>query len=167
MLKFFVALICTLGFLQTANAAFRVELIGIAGFPSGGSTGQVLKKNSGTDYDSAWADEFIKAVSTIGAAPNANGLLVTSGTLVLEPASASFGGVVTTGTQTMAGAKTFSTSVSSPAITGSTTITTPQLNLTIQASDPATPAEGWVYYNSVSHVIKFYNGSVWKTITTN
>lgn len=47
--------------------------------------------------------------SAIGAAPNASGLTITGGNTVnLEPASASFGGVVTTGTQTFAGDKTFS-----------------------------------------------------------
>jgi hypothetical protein len=47
-------------------------------------------------------------MTTIGATPNANGGTISSGALSLQPASASFGGVVTTGTQTIAGAKTFS-----------------------------------------------------------
>lgn len=46
-------------------------------------------------------------LSAIGASPNANGATLTGQVLNLEPASASFGGVVTTGTQTFAGAKTF------------------------------------------------------------
>lgn len=36
-----------------------------------------------------------------------------------------------------------------------------------KASDPSTTTEGACYYNTTSHVIKFYNGSVWKTVTTN
>ncbi len=47
-------------------------------------------------------------LSAIGATPNANGATLTGQVLNLEPASAAFGGVVTTGTQTLAGAKTFS-----------------------------------------------------------
>jgi ribosomal protein L35AE/L33A len=47
-------------------------------------------------------------LSAIGSTPNANAATLTGSALNLEPASASFGGVVTTGTQTFAGAKTFS-----------------------------------------------------------
>lgn len=50
----------------------------------------------------------VTALAAIGSSPNANGATLSSGTLNLEPASASFGGVITTGTQTLAGAKTFS-----------------------------------------------------------
>jgi hypothetical protein len=47
-------------------------------------------------------------LGAIGSTPNANGATLTGQLLNLEPASASFGGIVTTGTQTIAGAKTFS-----------------------------------------------------------
>ncbi len=50
-------------------------------------------------------------MSAIGSSPNANGATITGSALNLEPASASFGGVVTTGTQSFAGAKTFGSSV--------------------------------------------------------
>jgi hypothetical protein len=50
-------------------------------------------------------------LSAIGSTPNANAATLTGSVLNLEPASASFGGVVTTGTQTFAGAKTFNTLV--------------------------------------------------------
>lgn len=64
--------------------------------------------------------DYVNALSAIGASANANGATITGSTLNLQPASASFGGVVTTGTQTMAGAKTFSSTVTgsaSPAFT--------------------------------------------------
>lgn len=48
----------------------------------------------------------IASLSAIGSSPNANGATLTGSVLNLEPASALFGGVVTTGTQTIAGAKT-------------------------------------------------------------
>lgn len=48
----------------------------------------------------------VATLGAIGATPNANGATITGSTLNLEPASASFGGVVTTGTQTFAGVKT-------------------------------------------------------------
>jgi len=47
-------------------------------------------------------------LSAIGSSSNANGATITGSVLNLQPANASFGGVVTTGTQTFAGAKTFS-----------------------------------------------------------
>lgn len=47
------------------------------------------------------------SLAAIGAAPNANGATLTGTVLNLEPASATFGGVVTTGAQVFAGAKTF------------------------------------------------------------
>jgi hypothetical protein len=54
----------------------------------------------------------------IGATPNANGGSYSAGVLTLQPASASFGGVVTTGTQTFAGSKTFSSTILHPGGTG-------------------------------------------------
>ena len=50
----------------------------------------------------------VSSLSAIGASANANGATISGSVLNLQPASASFGGVVTTGTQTFAGAKTFS-----------------------------------------------------------
>jgi hypothetical protein len=49
----------------------------------------------------------ITALAAIGGIANANGASITGSTLNLQPASAFFGGVVTTGTQTFEGAKTF------------------------------------------------------------
>ena len=57
-------------------------------------------------------------LSAIGSSPNANAATLTGSALNLEPASASFGGVVTTGTQTFAGAKTFSSTLQTGGITG-------------------------------------------------
>lgn len=51
-------------------------------------------------------DGIPTALAAIGSTPNANGMTLSGSTLKLEPASASFGGVVTTGGQTIAGAKT-------------------------------------------------------------
>lgn len=50
----------------------------------------------------------IGALAAIGSSPNANALTLSGSTLNAEPASASFGGVVTTAAQTFAGNKTFS-----------------------------------------------------------
>lgn len=46
-------------------------------------------------------------LTTIGSTPNANGATIIGQVLNLEPASTSFGGIITTGTQSIAGLKTF------------------------------------------------------------
>ena len=33
------------------------------------------------------------------------------------------------------------------------------------ASDPSTPVEGQIWYNSTTNLLKFYNGSTVKTVT--
>jgi hypothetical protein len=54
-----------------------------------------------------YADGGVLSLSAIGSTPNANAATITGTVLNLEPASASFGGVVTTLAQTFAGDKTF------------------------------------------------------------
>lgn len=81
-----------------------------------GSNGQFLTLSSGIP---AWGSSV--TLAAFGSSPNANGLSLSGSTLNMQPASASFPGGVSTGTQTIAGAKTFSTSLSTPsfALTGS------------------------------------------------
>ena len=50
----------------------------------------------------------IGSVGVIGSIPNANGASISGGVLTLQPASSSFGGIVTTGIQNFSGNKTFS-----------------------------------------------------------
>lgn len=57
------------------------------------------------------------SLTAIGASPNVNGLTYSSGVLNLQPASASFGGVITTGSQTFSGVKTFNNDLVVNAIT--------------------------------------------------
>ncbi len=64
----------------------------VIGIPSGGGT------SSGSG---------VTTMGAIGSSPNANGASISGSTLTLQPADGSFGGLVTTGTQTIAGAKTF------------------------------------------------------------
>ena len=58
-----------------------------------------------------YADGGVLSLSAIGSTPNANAATITGTVLNLQPADASFGGVVTTGTQTFAGAKTFNVDI--------------------------------------------------------
>jgi hypothetical protein len=78
--------------LQPASASFA-GLLSAAGFTT-------LSNQSGTNTGDV-------TLAAIGATPNANGASLSGQALNLQPASASFGGVVTTGAQTLAGAKTF------------------------------------------------------------
>lgn len=48
----------------------------------------------------------LTSVTTIGSSPNSNGMTLTGTVLNLQPANASYGGVITTGTQSIAGVKT-------------------------------------------------------------
>ena len=66
------------------------------------------------------------SLAAIGSSPNANAATLTGTILNLEPASASFGGVVTTGTQTFAGAKTFSSDLTISGVLMSTITTNRQ-----------------------------------------
>lgn len=90
----------------SANAAINALLP-----PQGGNSGKFLTTNA---TDSSWGTPSGVTLSAIGSSANANGATLTGSALNLEPASASFGGVVTTGTQTFAGAKTFSSALSIP-----------------------------------------------------
>ncbi len=67
-------------------------------------------------------------LSAIGASPNANGASLSGQALTLQPANGSFGGVVTTTTQTFAGAKTFTSDITVSKIDPSTLFLAPGLD---------------------------------------
>jgi len=70
--------------------------------------------------DRSWtiAGSGISTLANIGSTPNAQGASISGSTLTLQPANASFGGVVTTGAQTFAGNKTLSGILSHGSSTG-------------------------------------------------
>lgn len=76
-------------------------------------------------------------LAAIGSSANANGATLTGQALNLEPASASFGGIVTTGTQSIAGAKTFT-----GAITASNLTNTNSGDVTLAAIGASANANG-------------------------
>lgn len=83
---------------------------------------------SGNGVDVTISGGGVTAIGPIGSSPNANGMTLTGNTLNLEPASASFGGVVTTGTQTFAGAKTFNSAIT--VLAGSSTFSSTSITTT-------------------------------------
>ena len=80
-----------------------------------------------------YADGGVLSLSAIGGTANANGATITGTVLNLQPANASFGGVVTTGTQTFAGAKTLTGALSGT----SATFTSAENAVTITSSSSA------------------------------
>lgn len=80
-----------------------------AALPTGGSSGQALVKNSSTDGDASWKSSAISWSGGATAGPKPKIFGVTGS--AIPKASASASGIVTTDTQTFAGAKTFNSSV--------------------------------------------------------
>ena len=75
-----------------------------------GTDGQVLTLASGVP---SWSSPTgITALATIGSTPNANGGTISGTTFNLQPADATYGGILTASTQIIGGAKTFSATVS-------------------------------------------------------
>lgn len=64
----------------------------------------------------------VTTMAAIGSSANANGATISGSTLNLEPASSSFGGVVTTGAQSFAGNKTFTGTVTQGTATNYVTL---------------------------------------------
>ncbi|USQ03654.1 beta strand repeat-containing protein [Aquirufa antheringensis] len=107
-----IALNATGASLNPTNAGFYVNPI-----RSTTATSNVLYYNSTTkEVTSGTAPSGTSGTSitagTISTTSNPNGLSITDGVLNLSPANATNGGVVTTGSQTFAGAKTFSSDLS-------------------------------------------------------
>jgi len=104
-------------------------------------------------------------LSAIGAVPNANGATITGSVLNLQPASASFGGVVTNGAQTFSTGKTFTDNLQ---IT--TTSSTASIGLDSLGSNVGTISCNSSFYqfnaiNSTGYLFK--NSSAVNTFTLN
>ena len=102
----------------------------ISSFPAGSTPGQLaVAADTGSLYEwngSAWVLEAtpgstVTMIGTFGSTPNADGGVIASNTLTLEPADGTHPGGVSTGTQTFAGQKTFSTGLTGT-LTGSASL---------------------------------------------
>lgn len=89
-------------------------------------------------------------LGAIGASANANGASLSSQVLTLQPASASFGGVVTTGTQTIAGDKTFSGATALAGLTNSGNCKETARTQVADADQVVTTAMHYVCYTSIA-----------------
>jgi hypothetical protein len=118
-----------------------------------------------------YADGGVLSLSAIGGTANANGATITGTVLNLEPASASFGGVVTTGTQTFAGAKTFSSqlTLSSTISNGTYTYTLPSATGTLALTSALSgylPLTGGTLTGALSGTSATFNGVVTSSVAS-
>jgi hypothetical protein len=90
------------------NATFKENLTAKSFIKSGGTSSQFLKADGSVDTTTY---QGAISLGAIGITPNANAASLVGSILNLQPADASFGGVVTTGTQTFAGDKTLTGSL--------------------------------------------------------
>ena len=108
----------------TNNATFIGNVTASSLVKSGGTSAQILAGDgsvitagtnitiSGGTISSSSGGSI--TLGAVGTTPNANGMTLTGSVLNLEPASISFPGILTTGTQTINGIKTFNTQIVSP-----------------------------------------------------
>lgn len=92
---------------KTFSGATSVASLGVVGAATVGSTLGVTGNITGANLSGTNSGDV--TLGAIGGTPNANGASLSGQVLTLQPASASFGGIVTTGAQTLTGAKTFDT----------------------------------------------------------
>jgi hypothetical protein len=126
----------------------------------GTNTTQIATTAFVTNAVSAATNGGATSVGAISSSSDQNGASINAGVLNLAPADASNGGIVTTGTQTFAGAKTFSD--------GLTVINKPFLPTKLnqsQISSLSNVEEGMVVYNTDTRKLQIF--SVGNTDTTN
>lgn len=116
----------TLGTVTTGTWNGTAIATTYGGAPSGGTTGQVLTKNSNTGYDYSWATAAA-GITTVGAFSGssiANGASISGNTITFGPADGTNPGMVIPGAQTFGtGLKTFNGNIT----VGATTATYPTL----------------------------------------
>ncbi len=121
----------------------------------------------------AITSDAVTALAAVGSSPNANAATLSSGVLNLEPANGSFPGVVTTSSQTFAGAKTFTSAITvtpttNQIVLGTTNTTTisataPSTSRIITIPDPGTTGANFV----LTEAIQSINGIKTFTADTN
>jgi hypothetical protein len=145
--------------LGTANGLSLVaQALSLATAVAGVSAG-ALSAADKTKLDgvTTGATAGVTTMAAVGSSANANGASISGVTLTLQPASGSQPGVVTTGTQTFAGAKTFSSAPAFPDATtqASSAIITPSVVIAAQAAWPASlnlTSEGTIDWHHIGSI---------------
>jgi hypothetical protein len=127
------------------------------------TTGKVLSTNSTGNI--VLVDPTAITLAPIGSVPNANGATMASGTLNLQPASASFGGVVTTVAQSFNGVKSFVAAATAVSQIAKGTIFTPVLSASSNLGDRLTaihidPSFDHGIFTGVADFAIRHNGSI-------
>ena len=103
------------GIAENLNVGGNAKITGTISI-AGGTPGAGKVLTSDANGLGTWTTPAgVTTMAAIGSTPNANGATISGVNLNLEPASASYGGIVTTGAQTFAGAKTFSPTLTAAA----------------------------------------------------
>lgn len=99
--------------INSASLSVAASAVEFYGLPLNNTATQVVGADGGFLSYRDISTIGIQSLGAIGSSPNANGATIASNVLNLQPASASFGGVVTTGAQTLGvGAKTVTSLIS-------------------------------------------------------
>ena len=144
--------------IKTANPTTALDVNGTVT-----ATSFIKRNGLSTEYlmaDGSVSNGSSTTVGAINSTSDPKGATITAGELKLAPADASNGGIVTTGTQTIAGAKTFSD--------GLTVINKPFLPTKLnqsQINSLTGVEEGMVVYNTDTRKLQIF--SVGNTDTTN
>jgi hypothetical protein len=121
------------GIAENLNVGGNAKITGTLSI-AGGTPGVGKVLTSDANGLGTWTTPTgVTTMAAIGSTPNANGATISGVNLNLEPASASYGGIVTTGTQTFAGAKTFSPAVTAASFLGVGTKFSPTLTAAANA----------------------------------
>jgi hypothetical protein len=124
------------------------------------TAGAITCDSTGTFSNISGTNTGDVTLANIGAVPNANGASLSGQQLTLQPANGSFGGVVTTTTQTFAGDKTFTGTVSVPGAGtnserfGASTTASGVNSLAVGKSASATGDHGTAIGNSATAAIQ-------------
>lgn len=135
-----------------------------------GTEGKVLTSH-GDDDPPTWETPTgggggVTTLAAIGSTPNANGATISGSTLNLEPANGSFGGVVTTGSQTFAGLKAFGGDINltntNPSIQFSGSVRLQDFGSTFRLSGPGGLVD--LFSSGSSGLFKVYSPSALSSI---
>jgi len=134
-----------------ADQTFKGNVSGITAAPSDLSVAQVK-----TALSLAGSNSGDVTLTAVGAVPNANGASLSGQALTLQPANATNPGVVTSGTQTIGGAKTFSDDLTVGA----------NINFTPVVNNSLTGANARIPSHSTSNIV-FTNASLTSIASAN
>jgi hypothetical protein len=133
---------------------------------SNGSSMELFWTGSGGAWTTTAVSTGVSIIGTFSGSSQVNGASISGNTLTFGPADATNPGMVTTGTQTFAGAKTLSSTLTiGTGSTGESTAVELVLDNQTAATDPA-GVTGAMYFNQTLNEYRCYASSGWRPCTT-